>query len=202
MIGTRRKEGKVVRATERQLDEQVLYHKDNFDNYDVTISDYWDRIVCRKNPDFAKHSFKRGDNKVICPFHEDIAPSLGIVYDPETKVEVFNCFGCGKHGTVITFHELFFKKYNILKSDNHLDYLKRLAQIYHVPLELEITQKNEDSAKTDFKREPPYTLRVHTNNVSKIKAQRENLSLSEYAGYFDMLTQRILKAKKGAKSDT
>ena len=32
MIGTRRKEGKVVRATERQLDEQVLYHKDNFDN--------------------------------------------------------------------------------------------------------------------------------------------------------------------------
>ena len=35
----------------------------------------------------------------LCPFHEDHSPSLAVY--PESGQ--FHCFGCGRHGDVITF---------------------------------------------------------------------------------------------------
>ena len=36
----------------------------------------------------------------ICPFHKDTNPSLSL----SNEKGVFNCFGCGKKGNIITFH--------------------------------------------------------------------------------------------------
>lgn len=39
------------------------------------------------------------DTKIICPFHNDSAPSLSINH----SAGVWHCFGCGKSGDIITF---------------------------------------------------------------------------------------------------
>jgi len=38
----------------------------------------------------------------ICPFHEDKDPSLSL----SNEKGVFNCFGCGVKGNIITFHSM------------------------------------------------------------------------------------------------
>jgi len=75
-------------------------------------SNYWS-----KNS-FPKHFFK-GNIKItdiadefglkplkkkirICPFHEDKSPSLSL----NNEKGVFNCFGCGTKGNIITFYAM------------------------------------------------------------------------------------------------
>ena len=38
----------------------------------------------------------------ICPFHNDKNPSLSL----DNEKGVFNCFGCGAKGNIITFHSM------------------------------------------------------------------------------------------------
>jgi len=38
----------------------------------------------------------------ICPFHEDKSPSLSL----SNEKGVFNCFGCGAKGNIITFYSM------------------------------------------------------------------------------------------------
>jgi len=38
----------------------------------------------------------------ICPFHKDTSPSLSL----SNEKGVFNCFGCGKKGNIITFYAM------------------------------------------------------------------------------------------------
>jgi len=44
----------------------------------------------------------------ICPFHEDKDPSLSL----SDEKSVFNCFGCGMKGNIITFYALLKKVKN------------------------------------------------------------------------------------------
>lgn len=197
MIGTRSAKGKVVSATSRQMIEQVLYHKTSNGEFKATITDYWDRVVCRVEPNFDRHSFSKGDRRVVCPFHDDVEPSLGLVIDKETGVEVFNCFGCGAKGTVVVFHELFFKKFGIMKSSNSLDYLKKLASIYKIPLTTTVVESKESmKAYVDFSKVPSYNLKIHKANIKQVKDNRETLGVIGVSQYWDMITGKILSIKK------
>lgn len=199
MISTRRTRGKVVQATVRNIEEQLLYHKGADGKFDITITDYWDRVVCRVLPAYSHHKFSSGNRRVVCPFHDDIAPSLGLVTDKETGVEIFNCFGCGAHGTVTHFHRLFFSKYRGLKSKNALDYLVSLAKVYGVSLRTEVLEEETRQPLVDFSKEPPYSVRIHKENVQTLRSafKSGSLSISELASSIDALTQRVLKAKSG-----
>lgn len=81
-----------------------------FKAYEEIADEYWS-----KNR-IPKHFFK-GDLKImdiaddfgikplrrklrVCPFHKDTAPSLSL----SNEKGVFNCFGCGKKGNIITFY--------------------------------------------------------------------------------------------------
>jgi hypothetical protein len=89
-------------------------------NYEVT-NEYWN-----KNQNIPK-SFFKGDLKIteiadqyeikpfgkklrLCPFHQDHNKSLSL----SNEKGVFNCFGCGKKGNIITFYAELKK----LKDDN------------------------------------------------------------------------------------
>lgn len=198
MIGTRSRKGKVVQATTRQLVEQVLYAKNEDGKFKATITDYWDRVVCRVNPNYGRHSFQRGDRRVVCPFHDDIAPSLGLVIDKETGVEVYNCFGCGVSGTIVGFHEAFYKKAGMMSSNNSLDYLRKLASLYKIPLQSQITEiQSEKTAEIDFNRTPSYNIRMHKDNVRTVKNARSRLGVRGIAQNWDLLTEKVLSIKKG-----
>jgi DNA primase len=69
---------------------------------------------------------KSGNNLVgLCPFHEDHNPSLTVF--PETGT--FHCFGCRKHGDVITF----VREIEQLSFHQTLDALDHLSAQQHEP---------------------------------------------------------------------
>jgi len=91
-------------------------YKKMFDKFMKAVEEvneeYW-----KKNT-FPKRIFK-GDLKItdiadefgikplkrklrICPFHEDKSPSLSL----SNEKGVFNCFGCGAKGNIITFYAM------------------------------------------------------------------------------------------------
>jgi len=55
------------------------------------------------------------NNMARCPFHDDRTPSLKVFPDSQT----FHCFGCGKHGDVISF----IREYKSLSFKGAISYL-------------------------------------------------------------------------------
>ena len=47
----------------------------------------------------TKYGLKVEKNKAVCPFHGDSDPSLSF----SDSKGVFNCFGCGERGNILTF---------------------------------------------------------------------------------------------------
>ncbi len=84
--------GEFLKAVEEVADEYWSKNRipKSFFKGNVKITDIAD--------DFGLKPFKR--KLRICPFHKDTAPSLSL----SNEKGVFNCFGCGKKGNIITFY--------------------------------------------------------------------------------------------------
>ena len=181
MIGTSRVKRRTVKASYRQLEEQLLYHRNFMGHYDITISNYWDVVVC--------------------PFHEDLKPSLGIVKDGETGIEIFNCFGCGVKGTIIGFHKLFAEQYLGERYPNSFGYLQSLAKLYGIELTDTIVEVQEETSKFDFSKAPPYTVAIHRENVETLKERfnQGSLSLNGLKEQLTLITNKVLEVKSSKK---
>lgn len=202
MIGTSRVKRRTVKASYRQLEEQLLYHKGLGGSYDITISDYWDKVVCNHKPIYSNYAFSKGNSRVVCPFHEDLKPSLGIVKDGETGIEIFNCFGCGVKGTIIGFHKLFSERYLGEHFTNGYGYLNSLAKLYGVQLSNTIEEVQEEKSKFDFSKAPPYTVSIHRENVETLKERynQGSLSLQGLKEQLTLITNKVLEVKSAKKS--
>ncbi|MBR0173280.1 MAG: DNA primase [Lachnospiraceae bacterium] len=64
---------------------------------------------------------------IRCPFHNDRTPSLKVYEDH------FHCFGCGAHGDVIRFTEMYFNL-------SPLEAAKNLIDDYHLPVTEDISR--------------------------------------------------------------
>ena len=81
------------------LKGRSIVRKNVFETANQTIEE-----IKRENP-IVEYFRSRGvvlkkkgkEYKGLCPFHEDANPSLSV----NAEKQVFNCFGCGKGGTVI-----------------------------------------------------------------------------------------------------
>ena len=62
---------------------------------------------------------------IRCPFHNDRTPSMKIYQDH------FHCFGCGEHGDVIRFAELYFNL-------SPLEATKKLIDDYHLQVSADV----------------------------------------------------------------
>ena len=163
MIPTSRDKGtKKVAASVKNLEDQVLLHERQGVK-DITVVDYYNRYIV---PFSNKYStkYKGVGSKVVCPFHEDVMPSMGVLEDSKRGVQIFNCFGCGAKGTVITLHERFCKELQGIEMGSHVDYVKSVG----------------------------YNLRMHQRNVSKIRMVRDSLSLDDLKRYWDELGRRMV----------
>lgn len=202
MIGTSRVKRRTVKASYRQLEEQLLYHKGLGGSYDITISDYWDKVVCAYKPMYSNYAFSKGNSRVVCPFHEDLKPSLGIVKDGETGIEIFNCFGCGVKGTIIGFHKLFSERYLGEHFTNGYGYLNSLAKLYGIQLSDTIEEVQEEKSKFDFSKAPPYTVSIHRENVETLKDRynQGSLSLQGLKEQLTLITNKVLEVKSAKKS--
>ena len=71
----------------------------------IGIVEYFNQMIYPRHPELGFFQ-SDGGNKVVCPFHDDVNASLGIIKD----TQVWHCFGCGLAGDVIEMHRRFLEK--------------------------------------------------------------------------------------------
>lgn len=92
------------------------------------IAEYFNSMIYPRHPRLGY--FNEDDanpGKVVCPFHDDLNPSMGIVPDSE----VFHCFGCRASGNVVTLHRRYLEKYHSVKM-SYKDALQDLIETFDV----------------------------------------------------------------------
>lgn len=194
---SRQKKTKKVGVTVKGLEEQILLHEVDGVK-DVTVIDYYNRYIVPFSPKYS-YGYRGIGSKVVCPFHDDVAPSMGVLEDSKKGVQIFHCFGCGAKGTVITLHERFCKEHKGIELPKHVDYIKSLADMYGVQLsEVQTYEEVNKEDSVNFNSKVGYNLRMHQRNVDKIKVARESLSLDEIKHYWDEISKRVVlnSAKK------
>lgn len=86
------------------LTEAITLSKRTDGSYVIPIEAYYDRFITKLDPSYAVSVPSRVRNKRgLCPFHDDKAPSLGILLSDDGR-ERFNCFGCREWGHVVDMH--------------------------------------------------------------------------------------------------
>jgi len=94
--------------------------------------------------------------KGLCPFHSEKTPSFFV----SKERQIFNCFGCGKKGNVITFIQEY-------KHLSFIDSLKYLADKYNIDLELEDSD-NKQKANVDLYKINEQALQFFSLNLLNI----------------------------------
>ena len=88
------------------------------------LIEYYKKVIQPINP---SHYRIKGDKMLVCPLHDDINPSMGIIVNSKGE-EIFHCFGCNSWGNVIDLHKRvskrLFKRY--LSDEDVLRYLCKL----------------------------------------------------------------------------
>src|SRR5690348_14186247 len=80
--------------------------------------------------------------KACCPFHDEKTPSFNVVPDKQ----FYHCFGCGAHGTALTF----------LMEYDHLSFVEAIEELA-AKLGLQVPRE-EDPAARPRPAEDQYTL--------------------------------------------
>lgn len=111
-----------------------------FVNEQVHVVDYFNEHIASRNPHLGYFSSQANGtfSKIVCPFHDDVNPSLGII--PGTRV--FNCFGCHAHGGVVEFHTR-------LMGVSIDQSIQSLAALYHLEEPSSPTSDNSSHARRE-----------------------------------------------------
>lgn len=70
----------------------------NYSEY-FSILDYYKLFVQPIN----KKYFTKNDKMMVCPLHDDVNPSMGIIKTSGGK-ELYHCFGCNSWGDIVDLH--------------------------------------------------------------------------------------------------
>lgn len=182
------------------ISRQVVTSKNKEGKVIATVTDYYDRFIHKYDSKYQRSSFTK-DKLVLCPFHDDVNPSMGLIKDKNDKdVEIFHCFGCGASGDVVRMHRrfVFISEHRNISIETAS---KEVAQIYGI----EINEKElEDQLKFLLgKREVEieqslgvYNFRSHSSNLMKLRMMQDKLSLKDFSENLDVLLNKWKMAIK------
>lgn len=158
------------------LEEYVLTYKDLDGNIVVSVADYYERYVKPLDSRYGNWSFSSG-KLVLCCFHGDINPSMGIIGHKYHKgVQVYHCFGCGASGNVIRMHQRIQKQYygrTLTDDESALE----LCQLYGIDA-TKYKSISKDTDQSNFMRrmlrsqelENVYTLKEFSTDLREARA--------------------------------
>lgn len=89
--------------TYSSLTDAVALLKREDGSHVVPIQYYYEKFIAPIGARYAIAIPSVGGSKGVCPLHDDIAPSLGILNGRDGR-ERFNCFGCKEFGHVVDLH--------------------------------------------------------------------------------------------------
>lgn len=128
------------------IEDYVLTYRNEEGKVVANPEDYYDMIIGPQEPKYGRHSMTDG-GQVVCPFHDDINPSMGTMKDRNKPgVKLFHCFGCGKTGNVIKMHQLTLSRF-MHKEMSSEDAAYELASIFQIPVADFDTVAEEDYEK-------------------------------------------------------
>ena len=147
-----------------------------------SIVEYYKKVVQPLNP---AHYRIKSDKMMVCPLHDDVNPSMGIIMNGKGE-ELYHCFGCNRWGNVVELHKAvsrrLFKKY--LSDD---EALKDLCRVFNVDYVLVSDSIQESEKDEDIRQEV---------------AIREAMDRFDIADYQRMFTEGKLKKKPIAYFNT
>lgn len=122
----------------------------------------------------------QGTEKIVCPFHQDVNPSMIVDFDSGT----WYCFGCNESGDAVRFVKLLEKQINDLNDlQSYLKYLKILKSDKVSAITL---KENKKKRNNDFKQSlteaKDYYYCLKKVNWTKLKDEdmQDILDVSEY----------------------
>lgn len=117
------------------IDYTLTYRRDGETEPAITIERYYSRFVQPLDSDFQKASFENGSKLVLCCFHDDLNPSLGLINHKTLKgVKIYHCFGCNAVGTVVRMHQHIERAYH-KRTLTEEESARELCKLFDVPLD-------------------------------------------------------------------
>lgn len=97
-----------------------------YKGYKISVRDFYQKgLVARGIVKDDWSTYKGSDKRLMmCPLHGDEKPSMGTIFDRD-GVELFNCFGCRRAGTVIDLAEGCIRKYGKSYYSSALEWVVR-----------------------------------------------------------------------------
>lgn len=163
-----------------------MIYKDYF-----SILEYYKKVLIPKNPNHYKI---KSDKMMVCPLHDDVNPSMGIVVGKDGE-ELFHCFGCNQWGNIVELNKKVnrrvFKKYLTDKES-----LQELCNLFNVPFEKvdseEQTVENDD-VRIDMaidKAIDKYDISDYKRLIVEGKLKKKGIS------YFNTITMMMINELK------
>jgi DNA primase len=124
--------------------------------------------------------YRRKSGKIVCPFHEDEAPSMGFLHNKDGS-EIYHCFGCGAKGDVVKMHQQMELVYHDRRISRN-EAIKELCTIFgkdfaevQKELDLQEDKKLKDALTVHYKEDTTLTERDFTRKVFEGKAARKGI---------------------------
>lgn len=113
------------------------------------IIDYYKKVVNPVNP---RKYWVKNDKMMVCPLHDDVNPSMGIIRGKDGK-ETYHCFGCNSWGNVVELHQRVSKRLfgKYITEDGAIRDLCRLFDVDYE--EVSVGSDKEDSFDADIRRD-------------------------------------------------
>lgn len=165
----------------------MLKYKDYF-----PIVEYYKKVVQPVNP---SHYRIKSDKMMVCPLHDDINPSMGVMNSKGDK-ELFHCFGCNQWGDVVDLHirvsRKLFKKY--LSEE---EAIKDLCRIFNVPFEKFEKELNMATLDADIKQEIALRDNMGKFDISDFREMYIKGKLNKKSvAYFNTITMMMVNELK------
>lgn len=158
------------------------------------IEEYYDKVVVPINKRFK--ITKSG--KRICPLHDDINPSFGLVHNKNG--EFYHCFGCNAWVNVIEFHKRIQSRYfnRVVNEENSVRELCKIFNVNYTDLPKQLSDYENSSDKSIRKQ---VALRKELDRYSLYDFNSDFLAgKMEGKGipYFNRILIQLIDSKKDA----
>lgn len=155
------------RSLEKPIEALVKHEVDGERVF--TIARYYDEFISPLEPKFSKYrlSYSR---TVICPLHDDNDPSLGTVTSKD-GTEIYNCFGCGRKGSIVDMHIFIEKKFKMRIIDESTA-IYELATLFGIDPASLVVEEEVTSLKQ--------VMRNRALKRAAINAKSKEFSITDY----------------------
>ena len=169
----------------------------------VTIADVYDKIVIPLDPKRFHLGGLSARRTVICPFHTDNDPSLGLLKDKfKEGVFRYHCFGCGATGDVVRMFQRIYRLY-LGKEMTEDECMQEMVKIFDIDITKAIViEESHPFAKLmrsrlSIKRaEDRYTIRDYQRDLIEIRRKQHQVPMNEAIRGINSATLKMLVTEK------